>query len=118
MTYCDAQPLGSTLEAACWRHERHKIKRRHFASDGVMIGVMRRMSHMSRRRKRQRHATLPTKPRVLLHIDVICDKHLNTRRRLVKGGGNGGHGPTSLTASFVVVLVVCCVHAELVAFLC
>ena len=58
--------------------------------------------------------------RVLLQIDVICDKYLNTRPRLVTGGGNGGYGHTSLTASFVVVLVLVDyhVHAELVAFLC
>ena len=57
-------------------------------------------------------------PRVLLQIDLICDKYLNTRRRLVTGGGNRGYGHTILAASFVVVLVDCYVLAELVAFLC
>ena len=56
--------------------------------------------------------------RVLLQIDVICDKYLNTCRRLVTGDGNRDCGHTSLAASFVVVLVDCYVQAELVAFLC
>ena len=56
-------------------------------------------------------------PRLLLQIDVTCDKYSNTHRRLVTGGRNGGYGHTSLAASFVVVLVDCCAHSELVAFL-
>ena len=55
---------------------------------------------------------------MLLQIDLICDKYLNTRRRLVTGGGNGGYGHTILAASFVVVLVDCYVLTELVAFFC
>ena len=57
-------------------------------------------------------------PRLLLQIDVICDEYLNTCRRLVTGDGNRGYSHTSLATSFVVVLVDCYVHAELVAFLC
>ena len=53
-----------------------------------------------------------------LQIYVICDKYSNTHHYLVTGGGNGGYGHTSLAAYFVVVLVDCYVHAELVAFLC
>ena len=57
-------------------------------------------------------------PYVLLQIDVIHDKYLNTRRRPVTSGGNGDYGHKRLAASFVVALVDCHVHAELVTFLC
>ena len=57
-------------------------------------------------------------PRLLLKIDVMRDKYLNTGRRLVTGGGNGGYGHTSLAESYVGVLVDCYVHAELFTFLC
>ena len=57
-------------------------------------------------------------PYVLLQIDVIHDKYLNTCRRPVTSGGNGGYGHKRLAASFVVVLFDCYVHAEIVTFLC
>ena len=45
-------------------------------------------------------------PRVLLQLDVVYDKYLNTRRRLVTGGRNGGYGHKRLTASFVNVWLI------------
>ena len=54
--------------------------------------------------------------RTLLGIDYHThDKYWNTRRRLATGGGNEGYGHKSIAASFVDVIVDCCIDAELVA---
>ena len=54
-------------------------------------------------------------PRTLPQIDEIYDKYWNTCRRLATDGGNERYGHKSLAASFVDVLVDCCIDAELVA---